>query len=304
MIGGTFIRHHFILHPSSCFLYLPPMDFAEKILTASTLGPWREQLRGAGRKLVVTNGCFDVLHLGHVTYLQQARDQGDALLVGVTSDAGVRTLKGAGRPLNNEHDRAGVLAALEAVDAVRIFPELDAQAFLQAVRPDVYVKGGDYTLDTINQDERRLLEKLGVQIVILPALPGRSTSALVQRIQAEVATSGDLQSATESPIVVVMPSETFAASRWTSGNHLFPTVIEVTDRAVVRHKRSWFSKDEMSVIIQKVASVHIKTGIFWSEILIENSGGTDPIASHGHYKSDALRIKELIEGHQQGLTSG
>jgi hypothetical protein len=96
-----------------------------------------------------------------------------------------------------------------------------------------------------------------------------------------------------------MASETFTASRWTSGNHLFPTVIEVTDRAVVRHKRSWFSKDEMSVSIQKVASVHIKTGMMWSEILIENSGGTDPITSHGHRKSDAIRIKELIEEYQQ-----
>jgi hypothetical protein len=96
-----------------------------------------------------------------------------------------------------------------------------------------------------------------------------------------------------------MPSETFKASRWTRGNHLFPTVIEVTDKSVVRHKRSWFSKDEMSVSIQKVASVHIKTGMVWSDILIESSGGTDPLASHGHHKSDARRIKELIEEYQQ-----
>src|ERR1700691_3033321 len=113
------------------------MDFAEKILDAPTLGPWRENLRRNGRKLVVTNGCFDVLHLGHVTYLQQARDQGDALLVGVTSDAGVRSLKGPGRPLNTELDRAGVLAALESVDGVLIFPELDARTFLQAASPDI-----------------------------------------------------------------------------------------------------------------------------------------------------------------------
>ncbi len=158
------------------------MDFAEKILDAAALGPWRERLRQAGRKLVVTNGCFDVLHLGHVTYLQQARAQGDALLVGVTSDAGVRALKGPGRPLNGEQDRAGVLAALESVEAVHVFPELDARAFLQTVRPDVYVKGGDYTLDTINQDERRLLELLAVKIVILPAVPGRSTSALLEKM--------------------------------------------------------------------------------------------------------------------------
>jgi rfaE bifunctional protein nucleotidyltransferase chain/domain len=160
------------------------MDFTEKILTSPTLGPWREKLRRVGRKLVVTNGCFDVLHLGHVTYLQQARSQGDALLVGVTNDAGVRSLKGPGRPLNGENDRAGVLAALESVNGVYVFPELDARGFLQTVRPDVYVKGGDYTISTINQDERRLLEELGVRIVILPAVPGKSTSALVQKMQA------------------------------------------------------------------------------------------------------------------------
>jgi D-glycero-beta-D-manno-heptose 1-phosphate adenylyltransferase len=280
-------------------LYPASMDFAEKILTASSLGPWRENLRRTGRKLVVTNGCFDVLHLGHVTYLQQARDQGDALLVGVTSDAGVRSLKGPGRPLNNENDRAGVLAALESVDAVRIFPELDARVFLQAAGPDIYVKGGDYTLDTINQDERALLEQLGVKIVILPAVPGKSTSALVQKIQAEETAAKDLPSSSQEPSMDDMPSETFKASRWTSGNHLFPTVIEVTDKAVVRRKHSWFSKDEMSFSIQKVASVHIKTGVFCSQILIESSGGTDPISSHGHSKSDAGRIKELIEGYQQ-----
>ena len=92
-----------------------------------------------------------------------------------------------------------------------------------------------------------------------------------------------------------MESEIFRASRWTGGNHLFPTVIEVTDRAVIRHKRSWFSKDEMSISITKVASVHIKTGFFWAEILIESSGGTDPVKSHGHRKADAQRIRALVE---------
>jgi hypothetical protein len=94
---------------------------------------------------------------------------------------------------------------------------------------------------------------------------------------------------------VAMDSETFRASRWTRGNHLFPTVIEVSDRAVTRHKRSWFSKDEISISISKVASVHIKTGLIWSDILIESSGGSDPLASHGHTKADAQRIRELVE---------
>jgi hypothetical protein len=101
-----------------------------------------------------------------------------------------------------------------------------------------------------------------------------------------------------------MASETFKASRWTRGNFLFPTFIEVTDRAVIRHKRSWFSRDEMSISITKVASVHIKTGIWWSDILIESSGGSDPLASHGHRKADARRIRELIEEAQGNLGAG
>ena len=158
------------------------MVLAKKILSAPDLARWRDGLRRAGKKLVVTNGCFDLLHLGHVTYLEQASRQGDALLVGVTNDAGVRALKGAGRPLNTAEDRAAVLAALQSVDAVHIFPELDARAFLKSIEPDVYVKGGDYTLETINQDERRLLEELGVKMVLLPAVPGKSTSALLEKI--------------------------------------------------------------------------------------------------------------------------
>ena len=95
-----------------------------------------------------------------------------------------------------------------------------------------------------------------------------------------------------------MPIERFVASRWTRGNHLFPTVIEVTDTAVVRRKRSWLSKNEMSIHLQRVASVHIDTGLLWSDILIESTGGSDPIASHGHRKADALRIRSLVEAVQ------
>jgi len=101
-----------------------------------------------------------------------------------------------------------------------------------------------------------------------------------------------------------MASETFKASRWTRGNFLFPTVIEVTDKAVVRRNRSWFSRDEISISITKVASVHIKTGIIWSDILIESAGGTDPLASHGHKKADARRIRGLIEEAQGNLNIG
>jgi hypothetical protein len=98
-----------------------------------------------------------------------------------------------------------------------------------------------------------------------------------------------------------MPVEIFKASRWTRGNLLFPTYIEVSEKAVTRRKRSWFSRDEISMSISKVASVHIKTGMIWSEILIESSGGTDPLTSHGHRKADAERIKELVESAQATL---
>lgn len=158
------------------------MDFARKILTDANVASWRDALRNAGRKLVVTNGCFDILHLGHVTYLQHAKEQGDALLVGVTGDNNVQKLKGPNRPVNNEQDRAAVLAALESVDGVYVFPELDARNFLEKVHPDIYVKGGDYTIDTINQDERRLLEKMGVKIVLLPVVPGKSTTSILEKI--------------------------------------------------------------------------------------------------------------------------
>jgi hypothetical protein len=101
-----------------------------------------------------------------------------------------------------------------------------------------------------------------------------------------------------------MPIETFVASRWTHGNHLFPTVIELNDTEVVRRKRSWFSRNEMSIHLQRVASVHVETGLFWSEVLIESTGGTDPIASHGHRKADARRIKDLIEAAQTQHLAG
>ena len=95
-----------------------------------------------------------------------------------------------------------------------------------------------------------------------------------------------------------MATEIFKASRWTRGNLFFPTYIEVSEKAVSRRKRSWFRLDEISMSISKVASVHIKTGLIWAEILIESSGGSDPMASHGHSKADARRIKELIENAQ------
>jgi rfaE bifunctional protein nucleotidyltransferase chain/domain len=158
------------------------VNFREKIIAWDNLPEWRAALRASGRRLVVTNGCFDLLHVGHVTYLETARREGDALLIGVNGDAAVRALKGPERPVTPEHDRAAVLAALESVSGVCIFAEATATRFLAAAKPDIYVKGGDYTLDTLNQDERRTVEQAGGKIVIIPFVPGKSTTAVLKKI--------------------------------------------------------------------------------------------------------------------------
>lgn len=158
------------------------MNFREKIVPWETLPAWRAAMRASGKKLVVTNGCFDLLHAGHVTYLETARNQGDALLVGLNGDESVRQLKGPDRPLNTEQDRATVLAALTSVDGVCIFAEKAATHFLSVALPDIYVKGGDYTPDTLNPDERRTVECAGGRIVIIPFVPGKSTTALLGKI--------------------------------------------------------------------------------------------------------------------------
>ena len=158
------------------------MNFRDKLIAIDKLPVWRAALRAAGKKLVVTNGCFDLLHVGHVSYLESARNLGDALLVGVNGDDSARQLKGAGRPVNPEADRAAVLAALASVDGVCVFAEKTAVKFLASAQPDVYVKGGDYTPDTLNQDERRAVESAGGKIVIVPFVPGKSTTALLKKI--------------------------------------------------------------------------------------------------------------------------
>lgn len=158
------------------------MNFREKLIPLGQLAAWREAVRRDRRRLVVTNGCFDILHLGHVTYLEAARNEGDLLLVGVNADAAVRQLKGPDRPINPEQDRALVLAALESVGAVAIFPEKTATAFLRVAQPDVYVKGGDYTLDTLNQEERRAVEGTGGVIRVLALVEGRSTTATLRKL--------------------------------------------------------------------------------------------------------------------------
>ena len=141
-----------------------------------------EELRVAGKKLVLTNGCFDLLHVGHTRYLQAARALGDALVVAVNGDDSIRALKGEGRPLNREADRAEILAALACVDHVCIFHETRATSLLLRVRPSVYVKGGDYRPETLHSEERDALKKVGAEIKIVPFEIGYSTSRLLERM--------------------------------------------------------------------------------------------------------------------------
>ena len=154
-----------------------------KIVDSNQLALIADSSRQRGEKLVLTNGCFDLLHLGHVRYLAAARALGDALVVAINGDDSVRALKGAGRPLNREHDRAEVVAALECVDHVVIFPEVRATRLLERVRPAIYAKGGDYTADTLDPEERAALKRIGAEIRILPLEPGYSTSGLIEKLK-------------------------------------------------------------------------------------------------------------------------
>jgi rfaE bifunctional protein nucleotidyltransferase chain/domain len=154
-----------------------------RIVTAEELARLRDEADRAGRRMVFTNGCFDLLHAGHVRYLQQARELGDALAVGLNSDRSVRELKGEGRPINRQDDRAEVLAALGCVDYVVIFDGKRATDVLRTVRPHVYAKGGDYTPDSLDPEERAALAEAGSGIKILPLVPGRSTTSVVERLR-------------------------------------------------------------------------------------------------------------------------
>ncbi|MGE3311891.1 MAG: adenylyltransferase/cytidyltransferase family protein [Limisphaerales bacterium] len=158
------------------------MRFRDKILAWDALPVWRAKLRSEGQRLVVTNGCFDLLHVGHATYLEGARALGDVLLVGINSDASVRDLKGPSRPLNSEEDRAALVAALASVDAVCVFGEVSAERFLSAAEPDVWAKGADYTLETVHPVERAVVERAGGRIAFVTLVPGRSTTAMLRRM--------------------------------------------------------------------------------------------------------------------------
>jgi rfaE bifunctional protein nucleotidyltransferase chain/domain len=160
------------------------LQMSRKVIAYEQLADWRMTLLAAQRPLVVTNGCFDLIHPGHLFLLERACTLGATLLVGVTGDEAVRLLKGEGRPAMPQRDRVLILAGLEPVSHVCLFPEIDAMAFLEKARPDIYVKGGDYTIDSINQAERALLERIGATIKILPRFEALSTTSTFQRILA------------------------------------------------------------------------------------------------------------------------
>ena len=153
-----------------------------KIVRLEELSDRCEKLRSAGKKIVATNGCFDLLHVGHVRYLQAARAFGDLLVVGLNGDHSVHELKGAGRPITTQRDRAEILAALAFVDLVTVFPDLRAAKFLAAVRPAVYVKGGDYTPGTLDEEELAILKEIEAAIRLIPFEAGYSTSGLIEQI--------------------------------------------------------------------------------------------------------------------------
>ncbi len=152
----------------------------EKIYSRQELASKLQQLKENGKVVVTTNGCFDVLHLGHLRYLQTARLQGDLLVVAINSDSSVRELKGENRPLVPEEERAEMLAGLECVDYVLIFPELTPIELLSDLKPNIHVKGGDYTLEQLV--EKDVVENNGGKVVVGLNVPGKSTTNLIDVI--------------------------------------------------------------------------------------------------------------------------
>jgi D-glycero-beta-D-manno-heptose 1-phosphate adenylyltransferase len=174
----------------SCYLLLAPCYFSAVQLENPKLMPlveaiaWRDQCAGAGKRVVLTNGIFDLLHTGHLYYLQRARALGDALIIALNSDASTRALKGPTRPVQNEAQRAYALGALSCVDAITVFREPRLTAEIRALRPNIYCKAGDYTLEKLDPSERTALEGVGARIEFMPFLPGFSTTSLIAKIKA------------------------------------------------------------------------------------------------------------------------
>lgn len=153
-----------------------------KLLTLTDAIQVREAERADGKRMVMTNGCFDLLHVGHITYLQQSKALGDTLWVLINSDASVRALKGPTRPIESEAERAYCLAALSCVDHVVVFHNPRLVDEIHQLRPDIYTKAGDYTLDTLHSGERAAFEAVDANIQFLPFLEGFSTTRMIEKI--------------------------------------------------------------------------------------------------------------------------
>ncbi|WP_378950870.1 D-glycero-beta-D-manno-heptose 1-phosphate adenylyltransferase [Pelosinus sp. sgz500959] len=152
-----------------------------KIIDEHEIKSIAEKFKADGKRIVFTNGCFDILHAGHVRYLKAARDLGDCLILGLNSDQSVRALKGPSRPINTQEDRAEVISALSAVDYVVIFEEVTAEKLVAHIKPDIYVKGGDYDIKDL--PEAVIAAKYGGQTILIPEVPGRSTSNVIKKMQ-------------------------------------------------------------------------------------------------------------------------
>jgi D-beta-D-heptose 7-phosphate kinase/D-beta-D-heptose 1-phosphate adenosyltransferase len=154
---------------------------SQKIRSRRELKNIVDKLKTSGKKIVFTNGCFDILHQGHIRYLKAAKDKGDVLVVGLNSDSSVKKIKGNGRPYNTELERAEILAALECVDYVTIFNEDTPVTLLETLRPDIHIKGGDYRAGDL--PESAAVKKFGGKIMIIPLIKGKSTTGLVDKIK-------------------------------------------------------------------------------------------------------------------------
>jgi len=157
-------------------------DPVKLIMSLDEAVEWRTKLREKNKKLVVTNGCFDILHRGHAEYLYNAAMTGDAFMVFLNSDESVRALKGPSRPITNENDRAYIIASLGYVDAVVIFNSVRCTELFRRIKPDIYIKGGDYNLDNMNKEEREALQESGSEIRFVPFIGNFSTTGILEKI--------------------------------------------------------------------------------------------------------------------------
>ncbi len=152
-----------------------------QVLRRENIAEFVRNIQKSGRTVVATNGCFDILHVGHVRYLQKSKSFGDYLIVLLNSDKSVRLIKGEGRPINNENDRAELLTALNCVDYIVLFDEMSPRDLLDEIKPDVYTKGADYSMD--NLPEADIMKKNGIKVEFIDFVPGKSTTSMINKIK-------------------------------------------------------------------------------------------------------------------------